>query len=352
MSVVALSHGYPPLWNMGGEVSLHRSMLAIRGDRYVLTSTAEPYTFDGVNVRQIDTPNVLDTLADPKPIADQLRELDARVVIGQNELSLPAVKAAKLTGAVSIVNVHTPPRFGGTIRVAMPLADYAVYNTNTAAIQWGEPNGFVLHPPISPLPNELYTQGDAYTLLSSLTNKGVGVVLQLAKMYPTKRFIIVRSPAEPTHGLPDIVERVAELPNVELYPRVPPEEVWKYLQQTRILLVPSRYETYGMSAIEAAGYGIPSVHVDTPHTREGIGNAAVLVPPLDTQATANAINHIECNYESFSKGARERAEWLYARQEQELAAFADFIDNVKKPADGRMRQRNVSTAYRRYRGSF
>lgn len=352
MSVIALSHGYPPIWNMGGEVALHRAMSAIRGDRYVLTSTPEPYTFEGINVRQINTPDVLDTLADPRPIEYQIRELSGRVVIGQNELSLPAVKAARLSNAISVVNVHTPPKYGGTIRAAMPVADYAVYNTQTAAIQWGEPDAFVLHPPISPLPNELYTNGDAYTLLSSLTNKGVGVVLQLAKMYPTQRFIIVRSPAEPTHGLPDIVERVAELPNVELHPRVPPEEVWKYLKQTRILLVPSRYETYGMSAIEAAGYGIPSIHVDTPHVREGIGNASVLIPPLDTLAAANAINHIEANYETFSKGARERAEWLHDRQDYELAAFADFIDNLKKPVDNRARQRAVTTGYQRYRRAF
>jgi hypothetical protein len=352
MSVVALSHGYPPLWNMGGEVALHRAMLAIRGDRHVLTSTPEPYIFEGVNVRQINTDDVLNTLADPKPIAEQLKDINARVVIGQNELSLPAVKAAKLSGAISVVNVHTPPRFGGTIRAAMPVADYAVYNTQTAAIQWGEPDAFVLHPPISPLPNELYKGGDAYTLLSSLTNKGVEVVLNLAKVFPTQRFIIVRSPAEPTHGLADIEQRVADLPNVELHPRVPPEEVWKYLQQTRILLVPSRYETYGMSAIEAAGYGIPSIHVDTPHVREGIGDAAVLIPPLDLQAAANAINHIESNYETFSVGARQRAEWLHQRQNSEIAAFADFIDNLKKPIDNRARHRAVTSGYHRYKRSF
>ncbi len=344
MSVVALSHGYPPLWNMGGEVALHRAMLAIRGDRHVLTSTPEPYTFEGVNVQQINTPNVLDIMSDPRPIADQLISLDARVVIGQNELSLPAVKAASLADAISIVNVHTPPRFGGTIKASMPLADYAVYNTYTSAVQWGEPDAMVLHPPISPLPSNTFGNGDAYTLLSSLVNKGVEVVLELAKMYPDKRFIIVRSPAEPTHGLADIEERAAQLPNVELHPRVPPEEVHKYLAQTRILLAPSRYETYGMSAIEAAGYGIPCVHVDTPHVREGIGDAAVLIPPLDTVQAAWAIQMIEDNYSVYSAHARARAEWLQVRQTMEMEKFADFIDTVKKPSNNMVRKKRVTRA--------
>lgn len=348
MSVVALSHGYPPLWNMGGEVALHRAMAAIRDDRFVLTSTDDSYTFEGIHVKQINTPDVLDIKADPLPIAKQLKDLNARVVIGQNELSLPAVLAANEIGATSIVNVHTPPKYGRGIAEAMKQADYAVYNTRFAAREWGERNALVLHPPITKLPMKNKTNGDAYTLLSSLTNKGVTVVLDLAKQYPNKRFIIVRSPAEPTHGLPDIEDIASKIPNVELHPRVAPEDVYKYFDQTRILLVPSRYETYGMSAIEAAGYGIPSVHVDTPHVREGIGEAAVLVPPLNLKATARGIDKIEKNYSEYSNNARLKAEWLQDRQQQELEAFADFIDTVEKPSENARRERSVSIATRRY----
>jgi glycosyltransferase involved in cell wall biosynthesis len=349
MSIVALSHGYPPLWNMGGEVSLHRTLIAARGEKFVLTQTDKPYTFEGVDVREIDTIDVLDIRANPGPIARQIANLEGTIVVGQNELSLAAVKSANLVNAVSIVNVHTPPRYGGGIREAMVNTDYAIYNTEVAAKEWGEPGALVVHPPINEMPTNTSTNGDAYTLLSSLRNKGVETVLELAKIYPDKRFIIVRSPAEPTHGLPDIEERAALLPNVELHPRVPPEEVGKYLKQTRILLVPSRYETYGMSAIEAAGYGIPTVHVDTPHVREGIGDGAILVPGLDVQATAAGIETIERNYEAYSANARKRAEWLAARQVIELERFADFMDTVKKPKENLDRQRAVGKAIRQFR---
>lgn len=339
MTVVALTHGYPPLWNMGGEVSLHRSMVVLEGDKLVLTATDKPYEFEGVKVEKINADNVLDIRTSPHPIVDQLKDVDVKVVIGQNELSLAAVKVASRIGATSIVNVHTPPKYGNTIREAMRFTDFATFNTHVAAREWGEPNGIVLHPPISPLPNKINNKGDAYTLLSSLRNKGVEVVLELAKLYPNQRFIIVRSPAEPTHGIKDLEERAAALPNVELHPRVAPEEVYKYFEQTRILLVPSLYETYGMSAIEAAGYGIPSVHVDTPHVREGIGEAAVLIPPLNVPEAAAAIEKIESNYDEYSKKARERAEWLQERQESEQKAFAEFVANVTKPKLPRGRRR-------------
>jgi hypothetical protein len=331
MTVVALTHGYPPFWNMGGEVSLHRSLIALNGEKIVLTNTEKDYVFEGVNVKQINTPDVLNINANPAPIAKQLQDLNASVVIGQNELSLAAVRSAKLMGALSVVNVHTPPKYGRSLYEAMKHTDYAVYNTKKSAEQWGEPGGMVLHPPISPLPNTIMNNGDAYTLLSSLLNKGVTVVLEMAKRYPDKRFIIVRSPAEPTHGLEDIEEQAAKLPNVELHPRVAPEEVWRYLEQTRILLAPSRYETYGMSAIEAAGYGIPSIHVDTPHVREGIGEAAILVPPLGVEETSMGIEAIEQNYKYYSNRSRAKAEWLYSRQENELKQFSEIMENLKKP---------------------
>ncbi len=334
---------------MGGEVSLHRTMIAAEGDKYVLTATEKPYLFEGINVSQIDAKNVLDINTDPTPIARQLKDLNASVVIGQNELSLAAVKSAHAVGAASIVNIHTPPRYGRALADAMYFTDYAVYNTRTAAEEWGEPNGLVVHPPISPLPEKTNTGGDAYTMLSSLINKGVEVVLALAAMYPDKRFIIVRSPAEPTHGLKNLEDRVSKLPNVELHPRVSPEEVYKYLEQTRILLVPSRYETYGMSAIEAAGYGIPCVHVDTPHVREGIGDGAVLVPPMDVAATAAGIDLIEKNYDIYSLNARKRAEWLHVRQQIELERFADFVANAKKLTEKQRydRQKTVGSIIRR-----
>jgi len=349
MITVAISHGYPPLWNMGGEVSLHRTMKAIDGDKFALTNTHEPYTFENVVVQQINTPDVLNIRSNPRPIAEQLKKLGAKVVIGQNELSLAAVRAARIVGAVSIVNIHTPPKYGRNLADAMRIADYAIYNTQVAATEWGEPDALVIHPPISPLPEKVSSSGDAYTLLSSLRNKGVEVVLDLAEMYPDKRFIIVRSPAERTHGIKDLEERAAKLPNVELHPRVSPEEVYKYFQQTRILLVPSKYETYGMSAIEAAGYGIPCVHVDTPHVREGIGEGAILVPPQDLQETAKGIDLIEKDYETYSAKARARAEYLDARQTEELQKLKDFINNIEKPKDNTERVAGIVKASRTVR---
>ena len=102
-----------------------------------------------------------------------------------------------------------------------------------------------------------------------------------------------------------------------------------------------------MSAIEAAGYGIPSIHVDTPHVREGIGDAAFLIPALDSEAAAKGIKDIEKNYDKYSKLAREKAEWLYDRQIEELKNLASFIDNIKKPKNKLIRRKALEVAFKK-----
>lgn len=329
MTLVALTHGYVHDHALGGEVSLHRTLVAAKQPVTVLTRTDAPYVLDGIRVERIGTDDVLNVNADPAPIAAQLRELGATAVLAQNELSYPAVRAARTLNIPSIVSVHTPPKFGRNIARAVQEATHRVYNTHTAMLEWRRP-GIVLHPPVPTMPAQTSTpKGDAYTLLSNLSNKGVAVVLDMAERMPQQRFIIVRSPAETSHGLPTFNERAAALPNVEVMPRVAPHLVaTTYLTRTRILLSPSRYETYAMSPIEAAGYGIPSVVVDTPHVREGIGDAAELVNPLNLEQTITGVESIEADYTRRSHLAHARAAYIQARQAVELDRWADWIGEL------------------------
>jgi hypothetical protein len=109
------------------------------------------------------------------------------------------------------------------------------------------------------------------------------------------------------------------------------------------------YETYGMSAIEAAGYGIPSVHVDTPHVREGIGEAAVLIKPLNLKEASEGIKLIESNYQYYSDNARARADWIQDRQQNEFDNFSKFIDNIERPVNNDLRKKSIALNSRRNR---
>jgi hypothetical protein len=162
---------------------------------------------------------------------------------------------------------------------------------------------------------------NARTLTSSLLNKGADRVLALARRRQDQRFIIVESPAHLTHGDPLFWEQAGRLDNVEVWPRLHPFEMNALWAQTRVLLVPSRYETYGMAALEAAWHGIPSVHVDTTHVREGIGTGARLIKTTKLDELDHALTEVEIEYDLWSDRAYDRVKSLAQRESDELARF-------------------------------
>lgn len=317
MTLAAFLHGYPPGWSMGGEVSTHRTLREVEGS-LVFTKTETPYTIDGVQVRPLSGEGYQD-------IIDMVDGTNTRALFAHSTMSANTVRAARKMGLPSILAVHAPPRYAADLRRAWGRATIRLYNTEQARMDWKDPRGLLLHPPAGPPVVAGDGPRDAYTLSSSLLNKGVLPTLDLAKSMPDQRFIIMESPAHATHGAEDFAERAAELPNVEVWPRLHPNEMGKLWAETRILLVPSRYETYGLSAIEAAAHGIPSVHVDTPHVREGIGDGAYLLKSTTAYSLDIAVRQVEDSYPKWAAKALVRALYLAEREQRELAAFTASV---------------------------
>lgn len=314
MTLTAFLHGYPPLWSMGGELSTHRTLRVVPNS-VVFTSTLEVYRFEGVDVLPATGSSYQSIMSD----AENAR---ASVLYAHSTLSRETIRAARRMKRPSILAVHAPPRFAADLRRAWSSATVRLYNTDVARKDWKDPKGWLLHPPVGGPSDLPRGPRNALTLTSSLLNKGAGRVLDLAERRPDQRFIIVESPAHPTHGSPDFWEDAGKLPNVEIWPRLHPAQMGRLWAETRTLLVPSRYETYGMSALEAAWHGIPSVHVDTPHVREGIGTAARLLRTTRIEELDEALTEVELEHDVWSERAFNRVSSLVEREAQELEQFA------------------------------
>lgn len=320
MSLVAFLHGYPPNWSMGGELSTHRTLREIPGS-IVYTNCDEPYEFEGVQVRPLQGTALRD-------IMNQGHEADASVLFAHSTLSHVTVHAARRLKIPSVLAVHAPPRFAADLRQAWSRATVRVYNTEASRKAWKDSKGWLLHPPVGETLTELGPR-EHLTLTSSLLNKGADRVLKLADRRPDQRFIIVRSPAHKTHGDPRFEEKAAECSNVQVWDRVHPNDMGRLWRETRILLVPSRYETYGLVALEAAWQGIPSIHVDTPDVREGIGFGSFLLQGFRVEELEEALAVVDERYEWWCHEARRRAETLKLRQREELAAFVAGIRQLQ-----------------------
>lgn len=317
MTLTAFLHGYPPLWSMGGEMSTHRTLRAVPWS-IAFTDTPGDYHFDGVSVRKAAGVSL-------QCIRSDAESAGASILFGHSTLSQETIRAAKQMRLPSILAVHAPPRFGNDLRRAWRSATVRLYNTEVARRDWNDRKGWLLHPPVGEPAEFAEGPRNALTLTSSLLNKGAGRVMELARRRYDQRFIIVESPAHPTHGDPLFWEQVDRLDNVEIWPRLHPDEMGRLWAETRVLLVPSRYETYGMAALEAAWHGIPSVHVDTPHVREGIGTAARLLTTTKVDELDHALTEVELEYDVWAERAYERVSSLAERESSELARFTAAV---------------------------
>jgi glycosyltransferase involved in cell wall biosynthesis len=93
--------------------------------------------------------------------------------------------------------------------------------------------------------------GDAITLVNANANKGVHQFIEIAKRMPNRKFLAVK----PYYGELWIP---AAPQNIEWIPF--DDDVRNILKRTRILLFPSKYESFGRIAVEAMYNGIPVIY--------------------------------------------------------------------------------------------
>ena len=92
---------------------------------------------------------------------------------------------------------------------------------------------------------------------------------------------------------------------VDWRPYEPPEQLPALYRGARMLLLPSLYEGFGLTALEAMACGTPVVTSNVSSLPEVVGDAALLVDPEDTAAMAAAMARIIDDH-AIAKTLRER----------------------------------------------
>ena len=79
------------------------------------------------------------------------------------------------------------------------------------------------------------------------------------------------------------------VPNVEALGVLPPPALAEWLGRAAVYALPARYEPFGLSALEAGLAGCALVLGDIPSLREVWGDAALFIPPDDTEALQDTL---------------------------------------------------------------
>lgn len=158
--------------------------------------------------------------------------------------------------------------------------NYVVYNSEWVRDKIGYPHpSLVLHPPCDfdyYNVNEDPINNPYITLVNLDQNKGGKILRELALALPNRKFLgVIGGYSSPAH-----VGQIFDQPgNVKVIPNSP--DILSVYRGTRVLLMPSAYESWGRTATEAMCSGIPVICTPTKGLRENCGDAGIYIPMRD-----------------------------------------------------------------------
>lgn len=327
LHVVARVHAMPPEHNAGAEHMLVSMLAALveRGHRAQVWlsragSACDVYDYEGIEVV-------------PQGARLDFGSVARRADLLVSHLECVPTTAALARGfgrpmAVICHNDHRP-----TLRdMAGGGVTLAVYNSQwveaEAALFFAEypssvrpQSEIVVRPPVKSA-RYATKPGSAITLINCNEDKGGQVLAELARRMPDQQFIAVKG-AYGQQILPD-------LPNVEVVEHVPGEEMAaRVYRHTRVLLMPSAYESWGRTAVEAMASGIPVLAHPTRGLCESLGDAGIYVDRTDVDAWQVVLERLlrdPAEYRLAAKRARARSAELDPASD--LQTWCDAVEEA------------------------
>ncbi|MFJ5785328.1 glycosyltransferase family 4 protein [Streptomyces hydrogenans] len=329
MRIVARLHGYPPRHNAGAEWMVHSMLRALveRGHQVSVwlsryTGDREAYELDGVQVVPLET------------------RLDAATAIRQADLVVSHLENVPSAGALArgygkplaviAHNTHLP----SFRHMAAGDTALAVYNSQwmarEAELFFAEypksvrpGRDIIVRPPV--FAEEYRAKpGDKVTLINLNEEKGGRLFERLARRMPDVDFLAVRG----AYG----EQIVPDLPNVEVLDHMCGHDMREQVySRTKVLLMPSSYESWGRAGVEGLASGIPVVAHPTPGLCESLGEAGVFVDLHDVdgyEAVLRKLLSTPAEYRLAAKRARARSAELDPTPD--LAAWCEAVEALSR----------------------
>lgn len=321
---VMLLHAYVPFWNAGSEVCAHtvNRLLAKSGHEVWVGVPGYPYKmYQGVHLFDMNNRAMLHTL---------MAHAD---VISTHSYRDKCLDLAKRYGAAYIDWFH-----GGTFTANARKAGYdqadkrywAVFNSSSlleAHSNIAADRYHILRPPVDWHEYEVHhnTAQPQYVTLSNLNeNKGGQILIDIAKAAPEIQFLGVRG---------SYWKQIEDttLPNVTYINNTP--QIKEVYAMSKVLIMPSKDETWGRTAVEAMSSGIPVIVAPTPGLKECVQDAALLVDRTEIKEWVRLIRRLHNDksfYDEYSNRGKARARQLEPTHDLEL--FMEWYEQKVVPS--------------------
>lgn len=272
-------HLYPPGHNCGSEYYAHHinKYLISKGHqvRVVLQqanmhNVKVPYGIDGVDV------------FGPNGSTDQF--LWGDIILTHLDFTAHAIQVGNILNKPVVNFIHNSHPYE-CIKGAQ-RNNFCVYNSNwiQKKLNYNWPS-MVFTPPTDHRYYDLgkFPRENEYiTLINLDENKGGFILRRIAEALPNKKFLAVKG----SYSEPHYFGQAANFPpNVTVIPNTP--NILEVYAKTRILLMLSRYESWGMTAAEAMCNGIPVICTPTEGLKENCADAGIYLPQREQPVRDN-----------------------------------------------------------------
>ncbi|MFE9432318.1 glycosyltransferase family 4 protein [Streptomyces sp. NPDC006640] len=325
MQVVARLHAAPPRHNAGAEWmawSMFRALVERGHDVTVWLSRYgedhEPYELDGVKVIPLESR--LD-------FATAVRR--ASVLVSHLENVKPTAALARGYGKPFVAICHNTftPTFKDMASGGTALAVYnSQWMAREADVFFAEypktirpEQSLIIRPPV--FAEDYATKpGDRITLINTNPDKGGGLFHDLAERMSDREFLAVM-------GAYGAQTDYSDLPNVEVVEQMSGHEMREAVYgRTKVLLMPSFYESWGRAGVEALASGIPVLAHPTPGLCESLAEGGIFLERQDLDGWEAVLRKLEtpAEYRLASKRAKARSAELDPTAE--LSAWCDAVE--------------------------
>lgn len=323
MNILFSIHLYPPQHNCGAEYMIHNigkyliskghqvRVLLLNAHIYKINSV---YSWEGVDVFPMNT-----------DIAVRLYQW-SDIVFTHLDFTQYSVGMGSIYRKPVFHLIHNTHAYEPIIHAEKP--QFIVYNSEWAKNELRyKHESTVMHPPCDWRQYDTgqdTSKNEYITLINIDGNKGGEILKQIAAKMPDKKFLAVKG----SYSEPLATGQITDQPgNVQIIENTP--DIMPVYRQTRILIMPSKYESWGRTATEAMCSGIPVISSGTPGLRENCGDAGIYVDRDDIDGWVKAIKKLDnkTDYKKASEKSKQRSREL--DPESELRNLNEWIQKVR-----------------------
>lgn len=320
MKILAILHGFPPLLNAGGEYYMYNWLKYLTDQGHFVTvrvpiSNMTPYEIDGIKVERDVYPETKKDL------------LTTDIMISHLNCAGHSVNVAEFNHKPLVLVQHNHNVFHAMFAKHKPHAHerflYGIYNSQHVKDKCNYPNPhMIMYPPVYSDRVKVAKKGSHITLVNCWEKKGGDVFQSIASRMPDEKFLGVKGGYAQRHQLEGTFSNITYMENT-------PDMKMVY-GKTKIVLMPSVAESWGMVAIEAAASGIPTIAAPTPGLVESLGDAGIFVERENIDGWVDAINQLNDPefYKEQSKKVVKRFKELEAIRDKQLAESEQFLQDI------------------------